>query len=133
MLSLLLVFQVVYVTATLPYLMLFALLIRGVSLPGAWIGLRYYLQPDFSKLLEFQVCLFTCLSPSLIHPITEKLTDGLVVAAGLVRGLCADLLLSWNGLRRPHHYGFLQHLSSQLLPVEISPRFLHPFFGIIVK
>ena len=110
MLSLLLVFQVVYVTATLPYLMLFALLIRGVSLPGAWIGLRYYLQPDFSKLLEFQVCLFTCLSPSLIYPITEKLTDGLVVAAGLVRGLCADLLLSWTGLWRTDHTCKLQQV-----------------------
>lgn len=47
--------QVVYVTATVPYVMLFALLIRGVTLPGAWIGVRYYLQPDFSRLLDFQV------------------------------------------------------------------------------
>ena len=45
----------VYVTATLPYLMLFALLVRGVTLPGASIGLRYYLYPDFSRLLSFEV------------------------------------------------------------------------------
>ena len=48
--------QVVYVTATAPYVMLLALLIRGVTLPGASIGLRYYLYPDFSKLLSFEVC-----------------------------------------------------------------------------
>ena len=44
-----------YVTATLPYLMLLALLVRGVTLPGASIGLKYYLYPDFSKLLNFEV------------------------------------------------------------------------------
>lgn len=47
--------QVVYVTALLPYVLLVALLIRGVTLPGAGTGILYYLKPDFQKLLESKV------------------------------------------------------------------------------
>ena len=36
--------------------MLTALLIRGVTLDGALLGLEFYLRPDFSKLYEAQVC-----------------------------------------------------------------------------
>ncbi|KAJ8373536.1 hypothetical protein SKAU_G00041160 [Synaphobranchus kaupii] len=42
--------KVVYFTATFPYLMLFILFVRGVSLPGAWQGVMYYLYPDISKI-----------------------------------------------------------------------------------
>lgn len=34
---------------------MFVLLIRGVTLDGAELGLKYYLLPDWSKLLETQV------------------------------------------------------------------------------
>lgn len=47
--------QVVYFTATFPYVMLIILLIRGLSLPGALQGVVYYLQPDLSILTDPQV------------------------------------------------------------------------------
>ncbi|XP_060581005.1 sodium- and chloride-dependent glycine transporter 1-like [Ruditapes philippinarum] len=47
--------KVVYVTATMPYVLLTILLIRGVTLDGAWIGLRQYLVPDFTKLFNGQL------------------------------------------------------------------------------
>ncbi|XP_041919552.1 solute carrier family 6 member 4a [Alosa sapidissima] len=42
--------KVVWVTATFPYLVLFILLIRGATLPGAWRGVVFYLTPDWEKL-----------------------------------------------------------------------------------
>lgn len=47
--------KVVYLTASFPYIMLFCLLIRGLTLPGASLGLEFYLKPDFSKLLNSKV------------------------------------------------------------------------------
>ena len=48
--------QVVYFTATFPYVMLTILLIRGLTLPGAVDGVMYYLKPDFEKLKDVKVC-----------------------------------------------------------------------------
>ena len=47
--------KVAIVTVGLPYLMILILLIRGLTLEGAWDGVRWYLSPDFSKLLEVRV------------------------------------------------------------------------------
>lgn len=42
-------------TATLPYLVLLILLVRGATLPGAWRGVLFYLRPDWGKLLSTAV------------------------------------------------------------------------------
>ncbi|XP_068611339.1 sodium- and chloride-dependent betaine transporter-like [Brachionichthys hirsutus] len=47
--------KVVYVTATFPYLLLILIFIRGVTLPGAVEGLKYYLIPDFEKIADANV------------------------------------------------------------------------------
>ncbi|XP_077167412.1 sodium-dependent serotonin transporter isoform X1 [Paroedura picta] len=47
--------KVVWVTATFPYVVLFILLIRGATLPGAWRGVLYYLKPQWHKLLATEV------------------------------------------------------------------------------
>lgn len=44
--------KVVYGTVVLPWLLLIVFVIRGVTLPGAMIGITYYLKPVFSKLLD---------------------------------------------------------------------------------
>ena len=63
----------VYFTALFPYVVIFALIIRGVTLPGrervhflspritepgdlgAKVGLTFYLKPNWSKIREFNV------------------------------------------------------------------------------
>nr|XP_026484287.1 sodium- and chloride-dependent glycine transporter 1-like [Vanessa tameamea] len=47
--------KVVYFTALFPYVMLTALLIRGVTLEGAAEGIMFYLSPNWSTLLEARV------------------------------------------------------------------------------
>ncbi|XP_054868414.1 sodium- and chloride-dependent GABA transporter 2-like isoform X2 [Amphiprion ocellaris] len=47
--------KVVYFTATFPYVMLLILLIRGLSLPGALQGVKFYLLPEASRLTDPQV------------------------------------------------------------------------------
>ncbi|XP_017286236.1 sodium- and chloride-dependent betaine transporter isoform X2 [Kryptolebias marmoratus] len=49
--------KVVYFTAIFPYVMMIVLLIRGLTLPGAVDGIRFYLSPDPIRLADLQVWL----------------------------------------------------------------------------
>jgi len=49
--------KVVMVTVPLPMLLLVILLIRGLTLPGAIDGIRYYLTPDFGMLMDWRIWL----------------------------------------------------------------------------
>ena len=53
------IFQVVYVTAIVPYIVLIILLIWNAQLEGAWIGVKFYLVPEWSKLGSAKVCYLT--------------------------------------------------------------------------
>uniref|UniRef100_A0A914H1C4 Transporter n=1 Tax=Globodera rostochiensis TaxID=31243 RepID=A0A914H1C4_GLORO len=44
--------KVVWFTAIFPYVVLFCLLIRGVTLPGSEKGIEYYLRPNLEKLKD---------------------------------------------------------------------------------
>ena len=44
--------KVVLITVPLPLVLLAVLLVRGLTLPGAIDGIRYYLTPDFAKLKD---------------------------------------------------------------------------------
>lgn len=58
--------QVVYFTATFPFAMLLVLLVRGLTLPGAGAGIKFYLYPDISRLEDPQVHQEAACPPS--HP-----------------------------------------------------------------
>ena len=44
--------KVVWITATMPYVVLTILLVRGLMLDGAVDGITFYLHVDWNKLLE---------------------------------------------------------------------------------
>ena len=47
--------KVVYVTVIAPYVILLILLIRGLTLPGMEEGVKFFIQPDFSRLADLTV------------------------------------------------------------------------------
>eukprot|EP00930_Biecheleria_cincta_P098494 TRINITY_DN90148_c0_g1_i1.p1 TRINITY_DN90148_c0_g1~~TRINITY_DN90148_c0_g1_i1.p1 ORF type:complete len:653 (+),score=95.98 TRINITY_DN90148_c0_g1_i1:56-1960(+) len=49
--------KVVYVTATLPYLCLLVFFVRAITLPGASIGVEFFVTPDFAKVADPEVWL----------------------------------------------------------------------------
>lgn len=50
--------KVVYFTATFPYVLLIAFLVRGCTLPGAMTGIKYFIQPQWDKMLESKVWIY---------------------------------------------------------------------------
>ncbi|XP_056913019.1 sodium- and chloride-dependent betaine transporter-like [Takifugu flavidus] len=47
--------KVAYFTATFPYVMLLILLVRGLTLPGAFVGVYFYLYPSLQDLANLEV------------------------------------------------------------------------------
>lgn len=111
--------KVVYATVFIPWIILIILVIRGVTLEGASVGLLYYLKPTFSKLLEGKVWLaaytqvFFSLSigfaimfayGSYLPKKTELVTNAYIVALG------DSLTAFFGGLAV---FGALGYLSTQ--------------------
>ena len=51
--------KVVYVTATLPYALIIAFLVRAMTLEGSDLGLEYLFQPKWEQLLHAKVFIST--------------------------------------------------------------------------
>ena len=49
--------KVVYATVIIPWIILIVFLVRAVTLPGAWEGIKVYLTPNVAKLMEPEVWL----------------------------------------------------------------------------
>ncbi len=49
--------KVVYFTVIIPWIILIVLVIRGITLPGAIEGVKFYLTPQFNALLNYKVWL----------------------------------------------------------------------------
>jgi len=47
--------KVSYFTALFPYAVLLTLLIRGLTLPGSWNGIRYFIEPQWESILDLKV------------------------------------------------------------------------------
>ena len=49
------ILQIIWFTALFPYFVMAILLVRALTLPGAFTGLYYYVRVDWSRLLDGQV------------------------------------------------------------------------------
>ena len=61
-----------YFTATFPYVLMGILCIRGATLPGAILGIKAYLVPDWSKLASMEVGIFFFVPPMLFFDLVLK-------------------------------------------------------------
>ncbi|XP_054163392.1 sodium- and chloride-dependent glycine transporter 1-like [Oppia nitens] len=52
--------KVSYLTTIFPYICLIILFLRGIVMEGAWNGIKFYINPDFSKLLTLGIWVDAC-------------------------------------------------------------------------
>lgn len=96
--------KVVWVTALAPYVVLIILLIRGVSLPGADEGIRYYLTPEWSKLKNSKV------RPTEVTIVNIVLNQKKMFSLGVDRCSLTNILFTWTGLRYSISFVELQQI-----------------------
>lgn len=89
--------KVVWVTALAPYVVLFFLLIRGVTLPGAAEGIRYYLTPQWHKLQSSKVSFVE----NNIFSKDYLLLSVILIASGLDRCSVTNFFFFGSWIRNP--------------------------------
>ena len=94
--------KIVYFTSLFPYVVIFILIGRGCSLPGATDGLLFYLRPDFSKMADRQVW-FAASNQLVLKNIF--LTFFTCFFLSFFSVFLIKLQLGWNG-----HSGFIQQI-----------------------
>ena len=68
--------QAVYFTAVFPYVILVILFFRGITLPGAGTGIKYFITPVWSRLLDTQVSIIYChLGYKRVYLPPNEMTD----------------------------------------------------------
>lgn len=115
--------KVVYVTATMPYFFLSILLVRGMTLEGAMLGIEYYLlTPNWSKLWDPTIWTAGAPPPFLPNHLCSLRCDGTRTALQPLSAVAptdpplhrwpisvhADLLLFGRRIRRAHRLCILQ-------------------------
>jgi len=112
-------FQVVYLTATFPYLMLAVLLVRGLTLPGAKNGIIYYLYPDPTRLTDPQAHSYSLLPRNVVmlKPKVDVLLNFellyfkiIIDVLGVDGCRQSDILLIWSVYRSTDCFGKLQQI-----------------------
>ncbi|KAF7261611.1 hypothetical protein EG68_01045 [Paragonimus skrjabini miyazakii] len=109
-----------YVTAIMPCLFLTIILIRGVTLPGAWMGIKFFLVPAWSKLASLQIWsqaalqIFFSLGPSwggLIAVASYNKYDHPIMRDSIVLPLIFSLSSIYGGFAIFSVIGNLMYLS----------------------
>lgn len=62
-----------YFLALFPYVIMFILLIRAVTLPGAWNGILYFIRPQWDKLLDANVSTYISLLITFMNRAKKKM------------------------------------------------------------
>ena len=108
-----------YFTATFPYVILFILLGRGLTLPGAGSGIMYFLKPDFSRLLDAQVSIFKNAFLASYCSMNGHSKENLVRLIGVDRWRNPGFLFDSNRSGRHDKSRKLQYVQHRFLQVSI--------------
>ena len=122
--------QVAYFTALFPYVVLLALLIKGLTLPGSYDGIKFFFTPQWHELVNIKVWfsalsqLFFSLSVgqgSIINYASYNPFKHDIYRDGLILS-CTDTLTSI--LAGSTIFSILGNLASEM---EVPVKNVHPF------
>ena len=101
--------KVIWVTATMPYVVLTILLVRGLMLEGAIDGIKYYLHVDWNRLQDTGVWIDAAIQVRIHLSLLVKLKklDN--------SSLSTDILQCWSRVWCPLGLCQLQQVPQQLL------------------